>query len=94
MYIASSPSRCKLASCRWVSPKGRGKALSTIYAFSSAGTVLGLVVTPPLAQALGGWPPCFWLFAGLGILWAVRTQRAKTMFVKMLGACCHILPSF
>ena len=56
---------------RWVAPAGRGKALSTIYAFSSAGTVLGLGVTPPLAQALGGWPACFWLFAGLGILWAV-----------------------
>ena len=58
--------------CRWVPPVGRGKAISTIYAASSAGTVLGLMATPLLAQLLGGWPACFLLFAGLGIAWAVR----------------------
>lgn len=57
--------------CRWVAPAGRGKALSTIYAASSSGTVLGLMATPILAQLLGGWPACFLLFAGLGIAWAV-----------------------
>ncbi|KAL3156017.1 hypothetical protein ABBQ32_013005 [Trebouxia sp. C0010 RCD-2024] len=56
---------------RWVAPAGRGKALSTIYAASSSGTVLGLMATPILAQLLGGWPACFLLFAGLGIAWAV-----------------------
>jgi len=57
--------------CRWVPPANRGKAISTIYAASSSGTVLGLMTTPVLAQLLGGWPACFLLFAGLGIVWAV-----------------------
>ncbi|DBA75546.1 TPA: hypothetical protein ACH3X2_009106 [Trebouxia sp. C0005] len=56
---------------RWVPPANRGKAISTIYAASSGGTVLGLMTTPLLAQLLGGWPACFLLFAGLGIVWAV-----------------------
>ncbi len=59
--------------CRWVPPANRGKAISTIYAASSGGTVLGLMTTPVLAQLLGGWPACFLLFAGLGIVWAVST---------------------
>ncbi|DBB03799.1 TPA: hypothetical protein ACH3X3_011103 [Trebouxia sp. C0006] len=56
---------------RWVPPANRGKAISTIYAASSGGTVLGLMTTPVLAQLLGGWPACFLLFAGLGIVWAI-----------------------
>ncbi|KAL0036860.1 hypothetical protein WJX77_002503 [Trebouxia sp. C0004] len=56
---------------RWVPPANRGKAIATIYAASSGGTVLGLMTTPLLAQLLGGWPACFLLFAGLGIIWAV-----------------------
>ena len=64
--------------CRWIPPANRGKAISTIYAASSAGTVVGLMSTPVLAQILGGWPACFLLFAALGIAWAVSTPCCCT----------------
>lgn len=78
--------------CRWVPPANRGKAISTIYAASSSGTVLGLMTTPVLAQLLGGWPACFLLFAGLGIVWAVSPLLlllviAALLVVKLFSSC-------
>lgn len=77
-----------MTNCRWVAPVGRGKAISTIYAASSAGTVLGLMATPVLAQLMGGWPACFLFFAALGIAWAVSVCTAMSMKHTMLTCLC------
>ncbi|XP_077288213.1 putative inorganic phosphate cotransporter [Arctopsyche grandis] len=58
---------------RWIPPEERSKFAAIVY----AGSNFGSVVSFPLSGWLctlewgGGWPLCFYLFGGLGIVWFI-----------------------
>lgn len=58
---------------RWIPPLERSKFAALVYAGANFGTVLSLPVSGWLCglELWGGWPLCFYIFGGLGIVWFV-----------------------
>ncbi|XP_013186887.1 putative inorganic phosphate cotransporter [Amyelois transitella] len=58
---------------RWIPPMERSKFAAYVYAGSNIGTVISLPISGWLCtlQFGGGWPLCFYIFGGLGILWFI-----------------------
>lgn len=52
----------------------RGRAISTIFGGLHIGSILGLVLAPPLIKALG-WPSVFYAFGALGLVWIVAFEK-------------------
>src|SRR5262245_45727522 len=56
----------------WIPAPQRGFAQGMIWTFSRLGGALApLFVVWLIKDILGDWPVCFWLLAGLGLLWGV-----------------------
>jgi len=64
---------------QWFAPSERGAKTSDVYAWYSLGTVFGLIATPTVAHAVGGWPAVFGVFGIVGTVAGV--------------ACLHVLPA-
>lgn len=58
---------------RWIPPLERSKFAALVYAGANFGTVISLPLSGWLCSLdfLGGWPLCFYLFGGLGIIWFI-----------------------
>ncbi|XP_053609606.1 putative inorganic phosphate cotransporter [Plodia interpunctella] len=58
---------------RWIPPMERSKFAAYVYAGSNIGTVISLPISGWLCTLDfgGGWPLCFYLFGGLGIVWFI-----------------------
>ncbi|XP_047533173.1 sialin [Vanessa atalanta] len=58
---------------RWIPPTERSKFAAYVYAGSNIGTVISLPISGWLCTLdyAGGWPLCFYLFGGLGVLWFI-----------------------
>ncbi|XP_068633318.1 putative inorganic phosphate cotransporter [Battus philenor] len=58
---------------RWIPPLERSKFAAYVYAGSNIGTVISLPISGWLCTLDfgGGWPLCFYLFGGLGVLWFI-----------------------
>ncbi|XP_026761732.1 putative inorganic phosphate cotransporter [Galleria mellonella] len=58
---------------RWIPPLERSKFAAYVYAGSNIGTVISLPISGWLCTLDfgGGWPLCFYLFGGLGIVWFI-----------------------
>ncbi|KAM3965175.1 putative inorganic phosphate cotransporter [Aphomia sociella] len=58
---------------RWIPPLERSKFAAYVYAGSNIGTVISLPMSGWLCTLDfgGGWPLCFYLFGGLGVLWFI-----------------------
>ncbi|XP_073956767.1 putative inorganic phosphate cotransporter [Choristoneura fumiferana] len=58
---------------RWIPPMERSKFAAYVYAGSNFGTVISLPISGWLCTLdfAGGWPLCFYLFGGLGVVWFV-----------------------
>lgn len=56
---------------RWIPPLERSKFAAYVYAGSNIGTVVTLPISGWLCtlEFWGGWPLCFYIFGGLGIIW-------------------------
>lgn len=57
--------------CRWVPEDDRSKSMGFCYFLYSAGTFLGLWLTPIAAQPFG-WPAALLVYTIIGFAWAVR----------------------
>jgi ACS family sodium-dependent inorganic phosphate cotransporter len=67
------PSVHSLAS-RWTMPGERARALSLIFSGMHFGTIIALIASPAIIDALG-WPALFYLSAGLGVIWLLFWTR-------------------
>ncbi|XP_041979313.1 sialin [Aricia agestis] len=58
---------------RWIPPLERSKFAAYVYAGSNIGTAISLPISGWLCTLDfgGGWPLCFYLFGGLGVVWFV-----------------------
>ncbi|XP_059049185.1 putative inorganic phosphate cotransporter [Achroia grisella] len=58
---------------RWIPPLERSKFAAYVYAGSNIGTVISLPISGWLCTLDfgGGWPLCFYLFGGLGVIWFI-----------------------
>ncbi|CAH0751339.1 unnamed protein product [Diatraea saccharalis] len=58
---------------RWIPPMERSKFAAYVYAGSNIGTVISLPISGWLCTLdyAGGWPLCFYLFGGLGVVWFI-----------------------
>ncbi|KAJ2948996.1 hypothetical protein O0L34_g5936 [Tuta absoluta] len=58
---------------KWIPPLERSKFAAYVYAGSNIGTVISLPISGWLCTLDwgGGWPLCFYLFGGLGIVWFI-----------------------
>ncbi|OWR40838.1 hypothetical protein KGM_200810 [Danaus plexippus plexippus] len=58
---------------RWIPPLERSKFAAYVYAGSNIGTVISLPISGWLCTLdfAGGWPLCFYIFGGLGIIWFI-----------------------
>ncbi|CAH2234526.1 jg1666 [Pararge aegeria aegeria] len=58
---------------RWIPPLERSKFAAYVYAGSNIGTVISLPISGWLCtlEFGGGWPLCFYLFGGLGVVWFI-----------------------
>lgn len=58
---------------RWIPPLERSKFAAYVYAGANFGTVVSLPVSGWLCSldVLGGWPLCFYLFGGVGVVWFI-----------------------
>lgn len=58
---------------RWIPPMERSKFAAYVYAGSNIGTVISLPISGWLCTLDygGGWPLCFYLFGGLGVVWFI-----------------------
>ncbi|XP_063384106.1 putative inorganic phosphate cotransporter [Cydia fagiglandana] len=58
---------------RWIPPMERSKFAAYVYAGSNFGTVISLPISGWLCTLDwgGGWPLCFYLFGGLGVVWFI-----------------------
>ncbi|XP_049873381.1 sialin isoform X2 [Pectinophora gossypiella] len=58
---------------KWIPPMERSQFAAYVYAGSNIGTVISLPVSGWLCTLDwgGGWPLCFYLFGGLGVVWFV-----------------------
>ncbi|XP_026327407.1 sialin-like isoform X2 [Hyposmocoma kahamanoa] len=58
---------------RWIPPLERSKFAAYVYAGSNIGTVISLPLSGWLCtlQLDNGWPLCFYVFGGLGIIWFI-----------------------
>ncbi|XP_072949103.1 putative inorganic phosphate cotransporter isoform X2 [Epargyreus clarus] len=58
---------------RWIPPLERSKFAAYVYAGSNIGTVISLPISGWLCTLdyAGGWPLCFYLFGGLGVIWFI-----------------------
>lgn len=52
----------------------RGRAISTIFGGLHIGSILGLLLAPPLIKAFG-WPSVFYAFGALGLLWIFGFEK-------------------
>jgi MFS transporter, ACS family, solute carrier family 17 (sodium-dependent inorganic phosphate cotransporter), other len=52
----------------------RGRAISTIFGGLHIGSILGLLLAPPLIKSLG-WQSVFYAFGALGLVWIVGFER-------------------
>lgn len=55
---------------RWFPKAERGRATSVVWMASRLGAMLSPVLVVPM-QKVWGWRPTFWMFGGIGALWAV-----------------------
>ncbi|KAG7308789.1 hypothetical protein JYU34_006023 [Plutella xylostella] len=71
---------------RWIPPNERSKFAAYVYAGSNIGTVVSLPISGWLCTLDwgGGWPLCFYLFGGLGVLWFIAW-----MFLVYDTPQCH-----
>ncbi|KAJ0176727.1 hypothetical protein K1T71_007906 [Dendrolimus kikuchii] len=58
---------------KWIPPLERSKFAAYVYAGSNIGTVVTLPISGWLCTLdfAGGWPLCFYIFGGLGVVWFV-----------------------
>ena len=68
------PTHAESMRIRWVPEARRARALATVYAGYSLGTVAGLLLTPALAAAFQ-WPAALHAFSLAGLAWAVGAHR-------------------
>lgn len=56
---------------KWIPPLERSKFAAIVYAGSNIGTVISLPISGWLCtlEFAGGWPLCFYIFGGLGVIW-------------------------
>ncbi|KAL4707820.1 hypothetical protein ACJJTC_001766 [Scirpophaga incertulas] len=71
---------------RWIPPMERSKFAAYVYAGSNIGTVISLPISGWLCTLdyAGGWPLCFYLFGGLGVVWFIAW-----MFLVYDTPQCH-----
>ena len=74
---------------RWVPEVRRARALATVYAGYSLGTVVGLLLTPALAAAFQ-WPAALYAFSFAGLAWAVS---ACWLLAKLSASCSLVKAS-
>ncbi|PZC79555.1 hypothetical protein B5X24_HaOG216220 [Helicoverpa armigera] len=58
---------------RWIPPLERSKFAAYVYAGSNIGTVITLPISGWLCtlEFGGGWPLCFYIFGGIGVVWFI-----------------------
>eukprot|EP00798_Chlamydomonas_sp_ICE-L_P012598 gene12598-15824_t len=66
---------------KWVPPETKASTLASIYALFNIGGVLGLVLTPYVANMLG-WAPSFLAVSGVGFVWAAFGWMALNYVTK------------
>lgn len=59
---------------RWVPVNERSRSLSLVYSGMHTGSIVGLGLSPHIIDWIG-WPPVFYMFGSLGIVWYVFWQR-------------------
>lgn len=64
-----APSSATDIVARAIDPKERSRAISFIFGGLHVGSLLGLLVAPPIIEKFG-WPVVFYLFGGLGLAWS------------------------
>lgn len=69
-----APSAATDIVARTIPPEQRSRATSFIFGGLHVGSLLGLVVAPPIIQNLG-WPSVFYLFGGLGVAWSLWWEQ-------------------
>ena len=78
----------------------RARAISTIFGGLHVGSILGLLIAPPLIKALG-WPSVFYTFGALGLVWMLAFEKFLSdpaedvqdmkKFVPVLFDCTDVL---
>lgn len=69
-----APSSATDIVARVIDPKERSRAISFIFGGLHVGSLLGLIVAPVIIENFG-WPVVFYLFGGLGLVWALWWER-------------------
>lgn len=69
-----APSSATDIVARVIDPKERSRAISFIFGGLHVGSLLGLIVAPVIIENFG-WPIVFYLFGGLGLVWALWWER-------------------
>jgi MFS transporter, ACS family, solute carrier family 17 (sodium-dependent inorganic phosphate cotransporter), other len=64
-----APSSATDIVARAIDPKERSRAISFIFGGLHVGSLLGLLVAPPIIEKFG-WPVVFYLFGGIGLAWS------------------------
>jgi MFS family permease len=64
-----APSAATGVLAKGVPPSQRSKAVTTAFGGLDVGSLLGLLIAPPIIFRLGGWPAVFYLFGALGFIW-------------------------
>ncbi|CAN6251231.1 unnamed protein product [Urochloa humidicola] len=71
-----SPSSAADLIARFIPLQERSRAVSVVYDGSSFGSVLGLLLAPPIIQNLG-WESAFYILGFLGIIWCLGFKSLK-----------------
>lgn len=64
-----APSSATDIVARAIDPKERSRAISFIFGGLHVGSLLGLLVAPPIIEEFG-WPVVFYIFGGIGLAWS------------------------
>lgn len=72
-----APSSATDIVARAINPKERSRAISFIFGGLHVGSLLGLLVAPPIIEEFG-WPVVFYLFGGIGLAWSAWFESLNT----------------